>query len=167
MKLLTTLVFFASLLNSTMVLAHEGHLHSASAEMQVSNAQVRVFLPGSDSSVAYFTLTNNSDYSATLTKASLDGLGRVEIHQHSHVDGMMKMEKVASVAVEAHSQVNFQPGGFHLMLFEPQETLKVGQELKLTLYFNDGNRIFTHANVVSLQAMSVEKAGKDEAHSHH
>ena len=116
--------------------------------------------------MGYFSIENHSNVPATLTRATIDGLGRVEIHEHVHADGMMKMQKVESLLIKAHQQLDFKPGSYHLMVFEPQEPLKVGKERKLTLYFEDGNRVFTNAKVVSLasQAKPV-KASKD--HSHH
>ncbi|WP_281546910.1 copper chaperone PCu(A)C [Pseudoalteromonas sp. PAR1] len=168
MKLLPALSFFtASLLFSTFTSAHSGHEHSEVAEVTVSDAQVREFLPASKATVAYLTITNPSDHATVLTKAELDGLGRVEIHQHTHVDGMMKMQQVLSLEISAHSQVEFKPGGYHLMVFEPEDELKAGQERKLTLYFKNGNRVFAQAKVVSLQEMSEQAANKSEQHSHH
>lgn len=155
----TTLMFsFFSL----SLAAHSGHEHDP-GEVKVENAQIRVFLPASTSSVGYFTIINHSGTSVTLTKATVDGLGRVEIHEHSHVNGMMKMQKVDSVNIKAHESVSFQPGGYHLMVFGPQESLKIGQERKLTLYFSDGNRLFTNAQVVSLES----QAQPSTEHSHH
>jgi periplasmic copper chaperone A len=152
---------------SSSLAAHAGHTHDADvAELKVTNAQVREFLPASASSVGYLTIVNHSSTAATLTKATLDGLGRVEIHQHAHVNGMMKMQQVESVTIKAHESVTFQPGGYHLMVFEPQEPLKLGQERKLTLYFNDGNRVFTNAQVVSLEAQA-EQAKPSTQHAHH
>jgi periplasmic copper chaperone A len=152
---------------SSSLAAHAGHTHDADvAELEVMNAQVREFLPASVSSVGYLTIVNHSGTAATLTKATLDGLGRVEIHQHAHVNGMMKMQQVESVTINAHESVTFQPGGYHLMVFEPQEPLKLGQERKLTLYFKDGNRVFTNAAVVSLETQA-EQAKKSTHHAHH
>jgi len=103
---------------SSSLAAHSGHEHASDvAVLEVVNAQVREFLPGSTSTVGYLTLTNHGGTAATLTKATLDGLGRVEIHEHSHVDGMMKMQQVKSVEIKAHESVSFQPGGYHLMVF--------------------------------------------------
>jgi copper(I)-binding protein len=169
MRLLPALMaLLTSVLFSTAAFAHAGHEHDADvAVINVAHAQVREFLPGANSTVGYLTLTNHSEHAATLTKAALDGVGRVEIHQHSHIDGMMKMEKVDEITIAPNSNVTFQPGGYHLMIFEPQEPLKNGQERKLTLYFKDGNRVFTQANIVSLQALSSEKPAKDHDHSHH
>ncbi|MEL0631587.1 copper chaperone PCu(A)C [Pseudoalteromonas carrageenovora] len=151
---------------SSSLAAHAGHDHDADvAKLEVTNAQVRTFLPASNSSVGYLTIINHSGTPATLTKATLDGLGRVEIHEHSHVNGMMKMQQVKSVTIKAHESVSFQPGGYHLMVFDPKEPLKVGQERKLTLYFNDGNRLFTNAQVVSLEAQAAPtKPSKHHAH---
>ena len=53
------------------------------------------------------------------------------------------------------------------MVFEPEDKLQSGQERKLTLYFKDGNRVFTQAKVVSLQTMTEEKPQKSKEHSHH
>ncbi len=163
-SIVTTLMFGFF---SSSLAAHSGHDHDAdTAELIVNNAQVREFLPASTSSVGYLTITNHNKAAATLIKASIDGVGRVEIHEHSHVDGMMKMQKVDSVVIKGHESVIFQPGGYHLMVFEPQEPLKVGQERKLTLYFSDGNRLFTNAQVVSLESQAKQSKSSTQ-HSHH
>ncbi|MEI8667071.1 copper chaperone PCu(A)C [Pseudoalteromonas sp. B131b] len=147
--------------------AHSGHEHGSDvAVLEVTNAQVREFLPASTATVGYLTLINHSGTNATLTKATIDGLGRVEIHEHSHVDGMMKMQQVESVVIKAHESVSFQPGGYHLMAFEPLEPLRVGQERKLTLYFSDGNRLFTNAQVVSLETQAKQSKPSTQ-HAHH
>lgn len=152
---------------SSSLAAHSEHQQGTNvAELEVSNAQVRAFLPASSSSVGYLTVTNHSGTAAELTKASIDGLGRVEIHEHSQVNGMMKMRQVESITIQAHESVVFQPGGYHLMVFEPQEPLKVGQERKLTLYFSDGNRLFTNAQVVSLESQAQQSKPSSQ-HSHH
>jgi periplasmic copper chaperone A len=162
-------LLFASIVSfySSSLLAHEGHEHDADvAVIAVHNAQVREFLPTAKSSVGYLTIINHSDTAATLTKASVDGVARVEIHQHTHVDGMMKMQKVESLQIAANQQVDFKPGGYHLMVFEPKEPLKVGQQRKLTLYFNDGNRVFSHAQIVSLASQAEQPAALKQ-HTHH
>ena len=149
------------------VIAHAEHHHDTDSHIVVNNAQVRVFLPASKSSVGYLNLVNQGDNAVTLTKASIENLGRVEVHEHQHVNGMMKMNKVDSLKIKAHSQIDFKPGGYHLMVFEPKEPLKVGQELKLTLYFSDGNRVFTQAKVVSLESQAEQAEQSKQHHMHH
>lgn len=165
--LLITVVIALSFCFSSSLLAHEGHDHSHEvAQLSVENGQVREFLPAAESSVGYLTISNHSKVDAVLVKATIDGLGRVEIHQHKHEGAMMKMEKVSNIEIKAHESVQFQPGGLHLMVFEPQEPLIAGQERKLTLYFKDGNRIFTNIEVISL-AEQVEQSTSAKHHSHH
>jgi len=147
--------------------AHSEHHHDTDSQVIVNNAQVRAFLPASHSTVGYLSIVNHGEKSIQLTKASLESLGRVEIHEHTHVDGVMKMQQVDSLVIKAHQQIDFKPGGYHLMAFDPIEPLKVGQELKLTLYFNDGNRVFTQAKVVSLESQVEQTSQSDKNHKHH
>jgi copper(I)-binding protein len=163
--LFRTLSLAAALLLSDLSQAHEGHNHShheMHKELMVTDAKIRTFLPTAKSTAAYFTIHNPTDKLVSLKKATIRGIGRVEIHKHVHKDGMMKMQQVDLVEVPANQQVVFQPGGFHLMAFEPDATLKVGEKRKLTLYFDNGDRLYSFVEVVSLKD-SFEK----KAHSHH
>ncbi|MCG7537656.1 copper chaperone PCu(A)C [Pseudoalteromonas sp. OOF1S-7] len=140
------------------------HTHVEQNALQLTRATLRDFLPAASSTAGYFTLANTSQQAVTLLKAEIEGLGRVEVHEHTHVDGMMRMQKIDKLEIAPHSQVEFKPGGYHLMAFEPTKPLKVGENRKLTLYFADGNRIYGLIEVVSLKAqMHNAKNG----HQHH
>ncbi|MDN3379601.1 MULTISPECIES: copper chaperone PCu(A)C [unclassified Pseudoalteromonas] len=165
--LLSSALLVMSLFLPSMVKAHADHHHDEDSEIIVNNAQVRVFLPASKSTVGYLSIVNHGNADVTLTKAAIDGLGRVEIHEHAHVNGMMKMQKVDTLLIKAHQQLDFKPGGYHLMAFEPSEAIKAGQELKLTLYFSDGNRVFTQAQVVSLESQVEQAPQSKQHHTHH
>jgi copper(I)-binding protein len=163
--LLRTLSLAAALLFSGMPQAHEGHSHEhhdIQKELMVTDAKIRAFLPAAKSTAAYFTVHNPTDKLVSLKKASITGIGRVEIHEHVHKNGMMHMQKVDFVEVPANQQIVFQPGGFHLMAFEPESELKVGEKRKLTLYFDNGDRLFSFVEVVSLK-----DAFEKKQHSHH
>jgi hypothetical protein len=154
-------------LYSSCASAHSTHHHDSDSQVIVKNAHVRAFLPASQSTVGYLSLVNHGEKSVLLTKASIESLGRVEIHEHTHVDGVMRMQQVDSLELKAHEQIDFKPGGYHLMAFEPTTALKVGQELKLTLYFNDGNRVFTQAEVVSLESQVEQTSQSENNRKHH
>ncbi|WP_283709442.1 copper chaperone PCu(A)C [Pseudoalteromonas prydzensis] len=162
-----TLAILAMGLYSSALLAHADHQHETVNKVVVSNAQIRDFLPGSKSSAGYLTLVNHGDTAIELTKVTVESLGRVEIHEHQHVNGMMKMQKVDTLQIKAHQQLDFKPGGYHLMVFEPKVPLKIGQELKLTLYFSNGDRVFTQASVVSLESQIAETPQSQQHHTHH
>lgn len=163
----------AGLFFSTQVFSHQAHKHDnhsesghhhPAAEIGISDAKVRAFLPVSKSTAGYFVLTNGSENELTLVKATISGLGRVEIHEHVHHNGMMKMQQAKQLKIKAKSQLKFQPGGYHLMAFEPKSPLLVGEQRKLTLYFADGNKVFTMMDVVSLKESFQQH--KTEHHHH-
>ncbi|CCQ11111.1 hypothetical protein PALB_19850 [Pseudoalteromonas luteoviolacea B = ATCC 29581] len=159
-------VFVSSFIFS--VSAHQGHTHeheqtvSSAAPLAINNAWIREALPGAPATAAYFDLTNHSEQVATLVKATVEGFGRVEMHEHLHENGMMKMRQVATIELAPNSEVKFQPGGFHLMLFEAKTMVKDGNSLKLTLYFADGDRVYTMAKVQSILSEETHNS-----HQHH
>ena len=166
LTMLTPAILAISLYSSALF-AHADHQHETVNKVVVSNAQIRDFLSFFKSSAGYLTLVNHGDTVIELTKVSIENLGRVEVHEHQHVNGMMKMQKVDVLQIKAHQQLDFKPGGYHLMVFEPKEPLKIGQELKLTLYFSNGDRVFTQASVVSLESQIEEIPPSQQHHTHH
>lgn len=145
-------------------LAHQGHVHetttAVASPLTINGAWIREWVPGSASTAAYFELANTDHHAAKLVKATIEGVARVEIHEHRYVDGMMKMQQLSELDIAANEQVTFEPGGLHLMLFEPAQPIKKGDSLKLTLYFADGNRVYTMAEVKNAMEQKT-------SHQHH
>ncbi|TMP31535.1 copper chaperone [Pseudoalteromonas rubra] len=152
--------------------AHSGHTHGEShqhvhaeqAPVTLTHATIRDFLPAAKSTAGYFTLSNTTKQAMTLVKAEIEGLGRVEIHEHVHANGMMRMQQIDKLEIASDSQVEFKPGGYHLMAFEPTKPLKVGENRKLTLYFADGNRVYGLIEVISLK---TQMHNANNGHQHH
>lgn len=120
------------------------------AEVLVTEASVREMLPGRSMTAGYFSITNNSTSDAELISATSPGFASIELHQHSHKDGMMKMEQVQSVVVAAGEQVHFQPGGLHLMMFDAKTSITQGQQIPLRLEFKDGQSVEVQATVSAI-----------------
>lgn len=132
----------------------------AKAHTNIIDAQVRAFIPGASNSVAYFNLDNDTKDTRTLVSAEIAGIQRVEIHQHEFIDGMMKMSQLNALDIKPYSQVQFRPGGLHLMLFKPVHFPTPGKKIKLTLHFTKGEPISILADVI--------KIGEEKQnHSHH
>lgn len=120
---------------------------SVGAAIEVSDARLRSPLPGQTTAVVYLQLTNQREESVELMGASLVGAQSVEIHQHSHRDGMMRMRRVASVGVEPGATLAFSPGGYHFMVFD----FSMGTEpLVLTLQFSDNHQLQVPLRLESL-----------------
>jgi copper(I)-binding protein len=120
------------------------------AEVLVTDATVREMLPGRSMTAGYFSISNQNNVAAELISASSPQFGSIELHQHSHKDGMMKMEQVQSVVVAAGEQVHFQPGGLHLMMFDAKTSITTGQKIPLRLTFKDGQSIEVQASVSAI-----------------
>jgi copper(I)-binding protein len=52
-------------------------------------------------------------------------------------NGVMKMRMLDTLPLKANTPVNLSPGGFHLMLFDLENPLKVGDQVRFTLHFKD------------------------------
>lgn len=122
----------------------------ALAEVVVTDATIREILPGRTMTAGYFSISNSGTVDAELISASSPQFGSIELHQHSHKDGMMKMEQVQSVKVAAGEQVHFQPGGLHLMMFDAKTSISKGQQIPLRLTFKDGQSIEVQASVSAI-----------------
>jgi periplasmic copper chaperone A len=63
---------------------------------------------------------------------------RAELHQHTHQDGAMRMERVAQIEIAAKGSVTLQPCGLHLVLFNSVQSLRAGESVAITLSFGNG-----------------------------
>jgi len=131
---------------------------SAPEGITVREAWTRATKAGENGAI-YFVLHNDSTEQDELIGVSSDLADAVEIHESSLVAGteVMQMNQVFSVALDAASEVTFEPGGLHVMLVGLKKELKVGDVIELTLHFQK------HADI--LMSVSVAEFAPDE-HSH-
>lgn len=136
--------FFAALLMLSCAMSV-----NAESAFSVQDSQIRQPMPGRAVTAGYLILHNHSSETAKLVAASSSQFARVELHQHTHKDGMMRMEQVNEIDIAAGESVVLEPGGLHLMLFEPKSKLEIGQQIPLTLKFADGQLLAITAPVVA------------------
>jgi len=104
-----------------------------SGSIEVQEARFR--LAREDLGAGYMTISNTTGDDVTLEAVSADGVGRIELHESVAADdGTMAMEsRPDGFLIEAGQTVSLQPGGKHLMLFDPENT----DDLTLDLDFGD------------------------------
>ena len=112
----------------------------ASAQVTVSDAWVRGTVAGQKVTGAFMQLTSPAD--AALVAATSPVAKIVEIHEMTMDGGMMKMRAVDKLVLPAGKAVDFKPGGYHMMLMDLTQPLKVGDTvpLMLTITDNAGNK---------------------------
>ena len=91
------------------------------AELVVEEGYVRDPIPGRSMSAAFMTVRNTGVEDFVITSACLEGADSVEIHTHSHVDGVMRMRQLHELTIKAGEAVTLEPGGMHLMIFGIKE----------------------------------------------
>lgn len=122
-------------------------------DIVVSDAYVRATPPHTKNSAAFLTLTNQQDKSIKLVAASSDIAERVELHNHIHEDGVMKMRQVEAITIPAKASTRLQPGGYHVMFLGLKEQLNLEQEVKFNLYFDNGDELTITAPVKKINMM--------------
>jgi copper(I)-binding protein len=130
----------AWLLALWIVAAPAATAQAAEAKLTVSGPWMRAIMP-SRPAAGYFTLSNGGDADGLLTAADSPACGMIMLHQSVQENGQDKMRMVESVAVPAHGEVAFAPGGYHLMCMSPSADVTAGGEVPVTLHFDDGSAI--------------------------
>jgi len=145
----------------TLVLLLAGvSLANADSELQVTEPWVREAPPTSRVSAGYLKLVNNRENKVTVTAISSPDFENAEIHRTVIEDGIARMLPVKQLDVPASSQLSLEPGGLHLMLFEPHRSLAEGETVTLVIHLENGNQM-------TILAPVIRKTGEDHSHHHH
>ena len=105
--------------------------------MTVSNAWARATAPGQKIAGAYLKITSAT--AAWLVGGTSPLAKRVEVHQMTMDDNVMKMRPIARLELRAGTVVELKPGGYHLMLIDVARPLVKGDTVPLTLIVEDRN----------------------------
>lgn len=131
------------------------------AEISVSDAWVRPGVGKNRPAALYFTLTNQGAATA-LTQVSSPVSDRIELHNHIHENGVMRMKKVERVEIPTSGTLEFKPMGYHVMIFKPSAAVITGAKIPVTLTLDGGKSLEIEAEVKSLSTRA-----DDEDHSKH
>ncbi|MDF8334053.1 copper chaperone PCu(A)C [Novosphingobium cyanobacteriorum] len=120
---------------------------SAAPGMMLSDAMVRLPAVSGNPGVAYFTLSQGDGAPRKLVAVHVDGFARAEMHQTVDEAGVMSMKAVTQVPIEAGKAIEFKPGGYHVMLFDADGSLKADGDTELTITLDNGDKASVRAKV--------------------
>lgn len=144
--------------------------HDMKKEMRdgvmVSGAWARATAPTAKNGAAYMTITSHHGNDA-LIKVDGDVSDNIQLHIHEHVDGVMKMREVKSIAVAEGSPTVLQPGGLHVMLLGLKAPLKEGREFPLKLTFKSGATKNISVKVTGMKGPGGKMKHHDGEMHHH
>jgi len=108
----------------------------------LADAWVRATPPAAEVAGGYLTITNTGDTPARLVGGEADFAARVEIHEMTMADGVMRMRELADgLVVPAGERVALEPGGYHVMFMDLAEPLVEGETVTATLRFAEAGRV--------------------------
>ncbi len=108
---------------------------SFSSEVVVKEPWVREPPPTSRVAGGFMVILNKGKQADTLVSVSSDVAERTEIHKTIMKDGRMSMKRVDSMVIKPGEEVEFKPGGYHIMLIGLKKPLREGDKVSIELQF--------------------------------
>ena len=133
-----TLLAAALALAASVALAHDYKAGAITIDRPWTRATPR----GASVAAGYFTLTNAGTAPDRLVGATAAVAGRVEIHEMSMADGVMRMRPVEhGIELKPGETVEFKSNSFHLMMLDLKQQPQQGQRIKGTLTFEKAGTV--------------------------
>lgn len=150
----------------TLVAAAPNAHHHASP-IAIERPWSRATPPGAQTAVGYLTIVNHGTEADVLVAASSPQAARIEFHQTTITDGVVRMRPATSgVTVPAGGTIELKPdGGYHLMLGGLKVPLRSGTMLPVTLRFAKAGSIEVVFAVEPIGARGPSTGGASE-HNH-
>ena len=134
--------------------------------LDIGTVQVRATAPGMGMTGGYVAITNNSHSDDRLVAVSAGFAKRVELHEMTHDNGVMKMrESDGGIEIPAGETVMLQPGGLHIMFMGLAETMVAGEMREIALEFASGHKATVPAMVVKPADIKSDGHGRGHGHS--
>lgn len=128
--------------------------------IEIDNAWLPEAAPVARVMAAYMDIENHDKQTSYITSVTSPQFRKVEIHSMTHKNGMMHMEKQEKLALPAGETVSLQPGGYHMMLFNPVKWYQAGS--KITLNITIDNK-----HTFQIVAPVKKDQGDNNNHQHH
>lgn len=122
---------------------------TSASPLVVESAWIRAAPPGAVVLAGYATLGNAGDAAVEIVAAASGDFARVELHEMSMRDGVMRMRALDRIEVPAGGNLELAPGGTHLMLHEPKRPLAPGDRVGVVLRDAHGGE---HATTFEVRA---------------
>lgn len=128
---------------------------AAADQVSVQDPYVRLAPPNAPATGAFMVIRNNGDKDIKLLKADNPVSRVTELHNHINDGGVMRMRPVSSIEIKAKGEAVLKPGSLHVMLIDLKSALKEGDNVAITLSFDDGSSKQVDAKVVRPQPMAM------------
>ena len=117
--------------------AHDYRFHS----LKIDHPFARATPPGARSGGVFFTVENNGAAPDRLLSVSSPIAGIAELHEMRLDGGVMRMRTIPAMEVKSGDKLELKPGGYHAMLTDLKQPLKIGDRFPLVLGFEKAGSV--------------------------
>lgn len=97
----------------------------------VEGGWIRPPMPGMGMTAGYARLANNGPKPLTVEQVASPDFAETELHRTLVEDGLSRMRPGLPLMLAPGAVQSLEPGGYHLMLFEPARSLKSGDSVQV------------------------------------
>jgi len=149
---------------SALATASAGAQEYKSGSIEVDQPWSTATPRGASVGAGYLTIKNAGTESDQLTGVTTPAADKVEIHQMTMDNGVMKMRPLPSgLAINPGQTVDLKPSSFHLMLMNLKGPIERGKPFKATLMFAKAGPIDVE---FAVQPIGATSAPAHDAHHH-
>jgi copper(I)-binding protein len=128
-------------------------------DLVISQPWARATPKGAKVGGGYLTIENKGTVADKLVGGSTDAASKLEVHQMSMSNGVMKMHPVeGGVTIGPGQTVKLAPGGYHLMMFDLKHPLRQGDKVPVTLEFERAGKVAVSLDVQGIGAQAPHAA---------
>ncbi|MDB5652776.1 MAG: hypothetical protein JWQ94_389 [Tardiphaga sp.] len=129
-------------------------------DLMITAPWTRATPPGAKLAGGYLTVMNMGKASDRLTGGSFGDGGKIEVHEMSMTDGVMKMREVGGgLEIKPGATVKLEPGGYHLMMLNLATPFKQGDKVKAQLVFEKAGKIDVEFDVGGMGSSAPPAGG--------
>jgi hypothetical protein len=136
------------------------HAVFADNKLEIDDAWIAEAPPVSKVMAAYMEIENETTQDRQAIAMQCREFERAEFHRTVDKEGMASMEHQQALNIPARSELELEPGGYHVMLFNPARRLLAGDNTQCRIEFDDGTGI-------DFQLKVRKPAVEDHSHHHH
>ncbi|WEX75864.1 DUF1775 domain-containing protein [Sinorhizobium numidicum] len=110
-------------------------------DLEISAGAIKAMLPGAKVGSGGFVVKNAGSSDDRLLAVEAQAAGRVELHEMTMENDVMKMRKLDGVVIPAGGTVELTSGSLHLMFMEVKKPFAESETVPVTLIFEKAGRV--------------------------
>jgi len=104
---------------------------------------------GQENSAVYLTILNNSEKNFKIKSIKTKIAKKAEVHDVRIKNDIVEMFMIKNFDIKKKSEIYFQPGAKHIMLFGLKKKLTDGDSFKIIFYFQNNQSVETEVLVLN------------------